>query len=231
MAKTPTQIATSVLNEIGDNSADTDLLTLARGWVQKIYDDIGTRINWQFFYVLKTVTTVAGTPTYDMDVAVRDITSARIQTSHEILEYRPVESLVRNGFNMEDTGVPAFFYWSGFNATTGCQQVGFFPIPNSIKTIEFTANGRPQELVAGDNIPVPTDILTILEEGVLALAHRHEKKWDSYDRVWSNYRNLLEQAVDKYKFPAAMNYVMQVSDIPRRNLGGPVRLPPSRFRN
>ena len=231
MAKTLTQLSTDVLDEIGEDSTDAALLALCAKWVQRVYDEIGNELDWRFNYILDTITTVDGTRTYDLNVNVRDVSSARIQTSGEVLGYRSKDSLFNGGYDMENKDTPYFYYFDEFNPATNTGKIGFFPIPGSVKLIDLNCQGRSATLVAGDDIPVPTDFLTLIHEGTLALAHRHEREWEAFDKVYGMYIAHKLNLKKVYMHPNGQVNVMQPTDIPRSGGMSPVRFPPGRFRN
>ena len=354
MAKTLNQLAAEVLDELGEDSTDADALSLAYGWIQRVFDEVGDDMDWRFNYILQEITTGALQRTYDLSVDVRDISSARIQTTGEIIEYRSKDHLFAGSYNMEDTGTPRYFYHDAFNPTTVTGKIGFFPIPNGLKVIELNCVGRPTRLsnaplgselvtdgefaadlsawtatnwtwaagaaqhdltfvdalsqnvtvaegityqisftisgrTAGsvtfdvdgefifltgatkeftdsgsgnfkaaasgavvfsitpsadfdgtvDNvsirtiasIPVPNEFLSLLHEGALAYAHRHEREWESFDRTYAMFQSHLKRLKHAYAHPRGAFSILQQTDLPARNTFNPVRLPPGRFRN
>jgi hypothetical protein len=234
MAKTLTTLAGDVLDELGEDKTDAALLTQAENWVQRIYDELGSEIDWRFNYTTDTITTVATQAEYDLKVDHKDITSCRVQDSGEIIEYRSRDHMYSHGYDMEDTGaIPLYFYWGAFNTTTMVQKIAFWPIPTTATTvIELNIVGRPTTLASGTNIPVPNEFLSVIHEGALGLGHRHEREWDSFDRTWNLYLTLKAKLVRSYKYPKAGGYRFHPSDVPARSGGmAPVRLPPGRYRN
>lgn len=132
---------------------------------------------------------------------------------------------------MENKDTPYYYYFDEFNITTMTGKIGFFPIPNAVKLIDLNCQGRSVTLVGGTNIPVPTDFLTLIHEGTLALAHRHEREWEAFDKVYGMYLEHKKNLKKVYMHPNGQLNVMQPTDVPRRGGMAPVRFPPGRFRN
>jgi len=231
MAKTLDQLSADVLDELGEDNTDAALLLQANKWVQRVYDDVGDTMDWRFNYISTTVNTVASQRLYTLNVDVRDISSGRIQTSGEILEYRSKDHLFSYGYDMEAEGTPIYYYHDTFDTTTQAHKIGFYPIPDAVKTVEFQCVGRPTTLSAAVNLPVPNEFLGLIHEGALALGHRHEREWESFDRTWNMYLKHKDNLKRAYMHPRAITNVMQPTDVPRQYGVNPVRLPPGRFRN
>jgi len=354
VAKTLNQVAEDVLDELGEDNTDSSLITQAGKWVQRIYDEIGDELDWRFNYLLDEITTAPTIRTYDLDMDVRDISTARIQDTGEVLDYRSKDVLFSSGYDMESTGIPRFYYHDEFNPTTVTGKIGFYPIPNSIVIVELNCTGRPGVLsnaalgteavtdgefaadlgswtstnwtwaastaqhtptfitalsqnvtvvkgvtyrigfdisgrtvgsVAFDvdgesiyltgattaftatgsgnftaaasgavlfsitpsvdfdgaldnvsimsiaNIPVPNEFLGLIHEGTLALGHRHEREWDSFEKTYGMYLEHKKKLKRLYMHPKGNVLVLQQTDVPRGHSMGPVRLPPGRYRN
>lgn len=354
MSKTVDELAADVLSEVGEDSTDADLLTLYGGWVQRVFDEIGDEIDWRFNYLLNEITTVADQRLYDLSADARDIPSARIQDTGEVLDFRAKDVLFSAGYDMESTGIPRFFYHDEFNPVTLTGKIGFYPIPSSVKVIELNCSGRPSTLstaargsetvtdgefavglgswtstnwtyaastaqhtptfvtalsqnvttvkdvtyqisftISGRtvgsvtfdvdsefiyltgatkeftatgsgnfkaassgavlfsitpsadfdgaldnvsimsiaNIPVPNEFLGLIHEGVLALAHRHEREWESFEKTYGMYLEHKKRLKGLYMHPKGNNLVLQQTDVPGGNSMWPVRLPPGRFSN
>jgi len=231
MAKTLDELSADVLDELGEDKTDAALLLQANKWVQRVYDDVGDEMDWRFNYLLDSITTVASTRTYDLDIDSRDISSARIQGTGELLEYRSKDHLYGYGYDMEVEGVPIYYYHDAFNITNQKGTVGFYPIPQAVYVIDLNCVGRPTTLAAGTNLPVPNEFLGLIHEGALALGHRHEREWESFDRTWNMFLQHKKNLKRAYLHPRGALNVMQPTDVPRQYGVNPVRLPPGRFRN
>lgn len=231
MAKTLDELSADVLDELGEDNTDAALLLQANKWVQRVYDDVGDEMDWRFNYILDEVTTVASTRTYDLSIDVRDISSARIQDTGEIMEYRAKSHLFSYGYDMEVEGTPIYYYHDAFNTTTLTGKIGFYPIPDAVVVIELNCVGRPTTLSPAVNLPVPNEFLGLIHEGSLAYGHRHEREWESFDRTWNMYLQHKKNLKKAYMHPRGIVPVLQPTDVPRQYGVNPVRLPPGRFRN
>jgi hypothetical protein len=231
MAKTLDQLSADVLDELGEDNTDATLLLQANKWVQRIYDDVGDTMDWRFNWISTTVVTVASQRLYTLNVDVRDISSGRIQTTGEILEYRSKDHLQSYGYDMEVTGTPIYYYHDTFDTATQAHKIGLYPIPNAVVTIDFQCVGRPTTLSPSSTIPVPNEFLGLIHEGALALGHRHEREWESFDRTWNMYLKHKDNLKRAYMHPRAKTLQLQPTDVPRQYGVNPVRLPPGRFRN
>lgn len=232
MAKTKNQMAQDVMTELGEDTSDSSLVSLFEGFVQRVYDDIGSEARWSFQVAEEDITTVASTETYKIGVDVHDISSMRIDPTDEQVEYKSRDELVYKGVDMDETGRPRFWYDAGFDSATSKQQISLWPIPDAIYTIEVHTQGAPKSLATGDTIPVPNEFLSLIFEGVLALGYRHEKDWESYDRTWQNFAVRKEKLRRRYNNRVNNYLQFQQTDVPRRtDTLSPVRLPPSHFSN
>jgi hypothetical protein len=232
MAKTKNQMAQDVMTELGEDTGTATLVTLFEGFVQRVYDDVGSEARWSFQFAEEDITTVASTETYGVAIDVHDISSMRIDPTDEQVEFKSRDDLVRAGVNMDEEGRPRFWYDAGFDATTSKQQISFWPIPDAVYTVEVHTQGAPAQLATGDTLPVPNEFLSLIFEGVLALGYRHEKDWDSYDRTYANYALRKEKLRRRYAHRVNAFRKLQVTDVPRRtDTMKPVRLPPSHFSN
>lgn len=202
------------MTELGEDTSNSTLVTQFEGWVQRVYDEVGTVTRWRWLKTIETINTVASTEEYSLSVDVYAIRSMRIDPTDEPITYRQRESLVNGGYDLDVTGKPVHWYFSGWDAATDKNTIKLWPIPDAVYNIEVEEDQNVTSLATGDNIPAPRDVISVIELGTLAMALFHEKDFDGYDRMYPVFRDNLNKLRIRYAHPNA-DRRLAVSDIPR----------------
>lgn len=217
--------------ELGEDTSNATLVTLFEKFVQRVFEDLGRATRWFFMVQEEDVNTVASTEEYSISTDAAFITSARIDPTDDPVEYITRDELIRRGVDMDETGRPKFFYHSGFDSATLKSKISFWPIPDDVYKVELHEIQQPKTLASGDVVPVPHEFDSVLYEGVLAMAYRHENMLDLYDRTWTGYQVEKERLRRRYAHQPNHYRRMQVRDINTSDPMAPVRFDPSHFNN
>jgi len=226
-------LANKYTREWGEPVSDTETLNQVKEWIQDGYKEIASERDWDFLRRTDTIETVASTRVYSLSASASEVTYGRIVTTDDPVEYIPKEGLVKRGLDLEQTGAyPTFFYNEGYDEVNGVNQIGLWPIPIGIVSIEFEENRRAEELSDTSMMPLPSELLSALKYYVRAEQARDDKDFEEYDRELARFYKTVNSRKKRFKnSPPAHRPRLRVSDVPVSSRIQEVRFDPNHFHN
>src|SRR5687767_12412365 len=119
-------MALELATEYGIDAANTNHITQLERWINgKWKEMLAFWDNWPWRNTIDTqINTVSGTATYALTTTAAEIRALRIGSTYDkLIEYVPVERLIRYGANLEEAGEPEAWYNGGYDSAT--QKVQF----------------------------------------------------------------------------------------------------------
>lgn len=227
---TVNQLALVLMRECGESSTNADLVAQFEAWVQDIFDEIGIQTEWSWLYIISTLATVNGTRLYEVVGALEQAITMRITIDDTPLVQKKRQELADRGFNLELTGKPTWWYIEGYDSINEVFQLGLYPVPSAIYSIEVLGLLQPQELVSSSKLPFPRSFISVLKNGVRAKFREDDKNWTGAQLSRSQYLEARTQLISKNNRKISQASKMQIQDISYSGYDY-VRLPPDHFSN
>lgn len=226
-------LANKYTREWGEPISDTETLDQVKEWIQDGYKEIAAERDWDFLFRTDTISTVANTRVYSLSASASEVTSGRIVTIDDPIEYMPKEAIVARGLDLELTSAfPTLFYNEGFDEVNGVNQIGLWPVPTGVISIQFTENRRAEELSDTSIMPLPSEMLTALKYYVRAEQARDDKDMEEYQAELQRFYETVRRRKKRFRnSPPAHRPRLRVSDVPVSSRLGEVRFDPNHFHN
>lgn len=223
-------MATSVMKEVGEDTSDADLVLIYEGWVQDVYDIIGTSLKWHFMSVSEQLSLVASTVEYKIQTDTDVIRGMRHSPTDDPIYFIELRELVARGVDFENESKPQYWYYSQFDEAANQWAVKFWPIPDQAYTVDVFELASPKELATGDTIPFPRAFQNVVKNGVRWYAYMNEEKLDVANMYRDAFNAGLASVMARYKFPEERRRLVE-SDVVETDYMRDVRLPPDHFHN
>jgi len=226
-------LANKYTREWGEPVSDTETLDQVKEWIQDGYKEIAAERDWDFLFRTDTIATVVNTRVYSLSASASEVTSGRVVTTDDPIDYMPKEGLVSRGLDLELTGTyPEFFYNEGFDEVNGVNKIGLWPIPTGVVALEFTENRRSEELSDTSIMPLPPELLTALKYFVRAEQARDDKDMEEYQSELQRFYETVRRRKKRFRnsLPAHRPR-LRVSDVPIGSRIAEVRFDPNHFNN
>lgn len=167
------ELAQQMATEFGEQYGDLDIADQFQKWVQETYEEVVADARWFFKNSSEEITPVAGTAVYTLPTTVSEIRAAYINSTPKParVSYSAVERLLARGENLAAPGTPRAWYYAGIDPNTTAKKIKFWPVPDAAfaatgnKVILETIN-RPETLALTDTIPLPTEYIRVIRDGV-----------------------------------------------------------------
>ncbi|MEM3169696.1 MAG: hypothetical protein QW838_02865 [Candidatus Nitrosotenuis sp.] len=198
--------------ENGEDLENSTLQSLYESWIQDVYDDIGTFLNWKFALKSEQIPLVTSQSTFQTQIDVSQPTGFYLNQTPLDLVDRSV--LVENGVDLSAVGRPRVVFHVGFDSSAQKWIFGIWPIPDSSYTLTVFEYGAPQRLIPSNVIPLPDELLHVLKEGVRVFIYRDDGDYQSVADARRKYNELLLKARQRYRQEIGRTVRLRVSDIP-----------------
>lgn len=230
---TVSELAVDLSTEAGEATTDTSYLSLVRKWIKGGYREIGDASQWAFLKTEESINfSVAGGAEYRTQTSASEITAIRLTVTDEPVAYVPVERLIQLGYDLEQTGKPIYFYNTGYDEALAQHKFKVWPVPNATYAAHIVEHKMAKTLADADEIPMPANFLTILEDYVRGMQAFDDKDYEAFDRMERKWRGALAERLQRYSKQPARNIRLRVSDLPStRGDLVPARLDPNHFSN
>lgn len=227
---TVNDMATEVMREVGEDTSDADLVLIYEGWVQDVYDIIGTSLKWHFQSVSETLNLVASTKEYSLAADTDIVRGMRHNPTDDPIYFIELRELVSRGVDFENESKPQYFYYGEFDEANNQWKVNFWPIPDQAYNVDVYTLSSPKDLATGDTIPFPRAFINVMKNGIRWYAYTNEEKLDVAVMYRDAFSAGLEVVMQRYKFPEERRRLVE-SDVVETDYMRDVRLPPDHFHN
>lgn len=194
---TYSSIRESLMKEMGRQTTNTAQLALFLGWIQDGQDEIVQRCgpNNDFMKTTGSFDTVADTATQDLTTSDIEITAMAIDDETP-LRFIPHHTLLERGYDLEQTGRPLIWYDSAYLGTTQKYQIGLYPVPDDVYSINYTArlNSTVISLVSAHTF-LPERFIPVLKDYVRWQFNLNDGSPDRADRYERKYLRGLAEAI------------------------------------
>lgn len=185
------EIYGAVQDSVDDTSA-AGLVRIKRyiNWGQQ---DLASRKNGEFLRDSSTLSLAAGTEEYALPATVDKLFALRDTTNNKYITRIDYKTLIENYPDpSETTGLPQYWYNTGLDAT-GNVKIKFYPVPDSVATINYDYYKRLTDLSADGSTPIiPARYHQLLVD--FALWHWFEKEQDPQANYYATkYENGIEK--------------------------------------
>lgn len=166
---TQDDVARDLAREFGEQYGDLDISEQLQAWVQQTYEEIVQTAEWFFKNGEQSVALSNGVHTYTLPATVSRVRDAQLTSpSRARLAYTPVERLVARGEDLAEAGTPKAWFYQGIDAASTAVKIRVWPVPNAGMSLTVYTLERPAALALNAQIPLPTEYLAPLREGVRA---------------------------------------------------------------
>ncbi len=165
-------VAADVATEFGEEFSDLDIKEQFRTWVSEVFEEVYASGRWFFQNDTQSVTLIDGTKDYSMDTDVAEVRDMRDPNDNVRVEYAPVERLIARGKDLLITGTPTNWYIDSLGSNQEIK-ISLWPVPDAAAVAAITALTaytllRPPALGGTDTIPIPTEYIRVMKEGLRA---------------------------------------------------------------
>lgn len=177
-------LAQEIIEEMGGRTADGKMIRIVERWIDDVYKKIIAFHNWSWARETSDIDTIADQAVYIVPIAAMHVSGFR-KASGEKVNYRSREQLTNQGWDFSQTGTPLF--WFSENMSNGAMKVTLTPTPTEEETLTAYGTPRPINLKTDDFIPLPTEFMPVLKDGVRAYYSRndgHPEDGAMYDQLF-----------------------------------------------
>lgn len=227
---TVNEIALSIMNEFGEDTSNSNLLTQVEEWIKNVYDEIGIQTNWKYLWLIEAINTSITLRTYSFAGIFEQEISAQFSVDNMPLVYKTRQELMNLGINILLAGKPKYWYTESYSPISETFTIGLYPVPDAVYSISFFGKISPQELISTTKLPMPKQFIFVLKDGVRFRYKMDDKDYSGatmFRQIYQENRNTLKQQND---IPVAQKQRMYVQDIGFSS-DPLVRFPPDHFRN
>lgn len=204
--------------EYGIDTGNSAYITQLERWLnQKWKEMLLFWDNWPWRDTVDTtINTVASTATYGLSTTACEIRALRMGSTYDkLIEYCPVERLIKYGANLEETGEPEAWFNAGYDSATQKVQFTLWPIPNAVFPIIPYITLRAVDLATGSTVPIPEDFYDIMKDGARAMIEKSDKDYAASSIARRDFREMLAMMRDKYSMKNAETHVNEYQDVKR----------------
>lgn len=179
-------LAEEIIEEMGGRVNDAKMVRIVERWIDDVYKKIIAFHNWSWARETSDIDTVAAQDSYIVPIAAMHVSGFR-KASGEKIHFRSREQLTNQGWDFTQTGSPLF--WYSENISNGAMKVTLTPIPTTAETLTAYGTPRPLNLLTDDYIPLPTEFMPVLKDGVRAYYSRndgHAEDGAMFDQLFGN---------------------------------------------
>jgi hypothetical protein len=165
-------VASDIATEFGEEFSDIDIKAQFRTWVSEVFEEVYASGRWFFQNDSQDVTLVADQKDYSLDSDVAEVRDIRDPNDNVRVEYAPVERLIARGKDLLITGTPTNWYIDSLGTEQEIK-ISLWPVPDADAEADIGALVaytlmRPPALGSTDTIPVPTEYIRVMKDGVRA---------------------------------------------------------------
>lgn len=177
---------------------DSDYIELVENWTVDALAEMADASEWRFFQTQSVITTIIGTPQYDLPTGVNQVRSFRMPDVDEEIVYKNVQTLITLAQDLEQTSRPRFWYYAnaGESGSDIIYRVNFWPVPDAIYNIVGEFRFDPTTITGSSfQLPIQGYLQLLLKDRVRSYMLADDKDYDGSDRAYQRFLKNLEMAV------------------------------------
>lgn len=229
-------LITELLRENSETQQDTGFNNTVLSWVRDAIIDVGNRTEWRYLQSTKSITTVAGTREYDLDVNTDDIISIEDETNGRKIPYLALWRITEQGGKLADTGDVKYWYYSSTGNEPGgtpddkITKIGLWKVPNSVVTLKLYIRLGLAQITTSSIIPFPDRCIPAIKHKVRSNFALFDKDADAASIHLQLFEREIELLVSRERTKNDSVRTLQATDIPRSRARF-AGLDPDHFRN